>query len=100
MEDYLLKQGRVVESEIRVRRPLFKLLIGLGVCLALGGMTARSAELSPAKLRALIDRSDLIVVASTSTICEGYIGEGPIGDGIHPTPEYREWCFRSRSPVC
>jgi hypothetical protein len=93
MENYLLKERALVENEFRVRRHFFKLLICLCGCIALGGALARSEELSPWNLQELVDRSDLIVVASTSTICEFCTGSGPIADGIHPTPEYLDFCF-------
>ena len=41
----------------------------------------------------MVARSDLIVVARTQMICGGCRSEGPCPDGIHPTPEYREFVF-------
>jgi hypothetical protein len=94
MEDYLLKQGRIDENEIRVTFRFVRLL--LSGCFAAGGLIAhpaQGAELASEKLRSLVDRSDLIVVASTAQICEGWRGSGPLADGVHPTPEYREFIF-------
>jgi len=54
---------------------------------------AHADEISDARLKQLVDRSDLIIVATTRTICGGCRGSGPYPDGIQPTPRYREFIF-------
>jgi hypothetical protein len=94
MEVYLLKQQPMVENEIRVTGRFFSLLFSL--CCAVVGLHTQAfppAPLTDAKLHELVAKSDLIVVASTPTICEECMGSGPIADGVHPTPEYLEFIF-------
>jgi hypothetical protein len=72
--------------------PIERAAVGI-CCLAIAWWAAVSASRADVD-RALVDRSDLIIVATPQDSCSGYFGEGPLADGVHPTPEYRQFLPR------